>query len=320
MSDPKGIIQINERKENIDEIKEKLGRIWINIPLFIKCYFIITLILYLLNLKLKYISFYLINIPSYTIFRFQLWRLITSSFITTNILQIILAFFVWVKNASLLEISLGTIKYCLIFFVNSIGIQIINIGIISIVSTISNKMFSPEIKLQKNSGIWGIVMCEMTLLCVTNPESPMKLYLLPFTVKAKIYPAFLILIFMVSNFLEIDVEIISGIVYGLIYYFFLKTKLQIPDSFVQNIETSSLFKGLLRIKGFISISRISSGLPVSITKVSNIDTEQEKEKLKGKGVIVAGSLDNTDNVKEEEEQEKQRNETPATAEDETNLK
>ena len=320
MSDPKGIIQINERKENIDEIKEKLGRIWINIPLFIKCYFIITLILYLLNLKLKYISFYLINIPSYTIFRFQLWRLITSSFITTNILQIILAFFVWVKNASLLEISLGTIKYCLIFFVNSIGIQIINIGIISIVSTISNKMFSPEIKLQKNSGIWGIVMCEMTLLCVTNPESPMKLYLLPFTVKAKIYPAFLILIFMVSNFLEIDVEIISGIVYGLIYYFFLKTKLQIPDSFVQNIETSSLFKGLLRIKGFISISRISSGLPVYITKVSNIDTEQEKEKLKGKGVIVAGSLDNTDNVKEEEEQEKQRNETPATAEDETNLK
>ena len=320
MSDPKGIIQINERKENIDEIKEKLGRIWINIPLFIKCYFIITLILYLLNLKLKYISFYLINIPSYTIFRFQLWRLITSSFITTNILQIILAFFVWVKNSSLLEISLGTIKYCLIFFVNSIGIQIINIGIISIVSTISNKMFSPEIKLQKNSGIWGIVMCEMTLLCVTNPESPMKLYLLPFTVKAKIYPAFLILIFMVSNFLEIDVEIISGIVYGLIYYFFLKTKLQIPDSFVQNIETSSLFKRLIGIKGFISISRISSGLPVSITKVSNIDTEQEKEKLKGKGVIVAGSLDNTDNVKEEEEQEKQRNETPATAEDETNLK
>ncbi len=35
---------------------------------------------------------------------------------------------------------------------------------------------------------------------------------------------------------------------------------------------------------------------------------------------MAGSLDNTDNVKEEEEQEKQRNETPATAEDETNLK
>ena len=139
-------------------------------------------------------------------------------------------------------------------------------------------------------------------------------------VKTKIYLVFLVLIFILSNFLEIDVEIISGIIYGLIYFFLLKTKLQIPDSFVQNLETSSLFKGMLGIKGFISISHLSSGLPVSITKVSNVDNEQEKEKLKGKGVIVAGSLDNTDNVKEEDEQETQKNETPATAEDEANLK
>ena len=31
-------------------------------------------------------------------------------------------------------------------------------------------------------------------------------------------------------------------------------------------------------------------MPISITKVSTIDNEQEKEKLKGKGVVVAGSV------------------------------
>ena len=324
MNVPQEVVQINERKENLDDFKEKLGRIWINIPLFIKFYFIVTVIFYILNLKIKCISFYLINIPSYTCFHFQLWRLITSSFITTNILQIILAFFVWVKNASLLEISLGTIKYSLIFFLNSICIQIINICIISISTAINKNIFNPDLKFKKNSGIWGIVMCEMTLLCVSNPESPMKLFLLPFTVKAKIYPVFLVLIFLLSNFLEVDVEIISGIIYGLIYFFLLKSKLQIPDSFVQKLETSSIFKGLCRIKGFISITHISSGLPVSITKVSNIDNEQEKEKLKGKGVIVAGSLENTDNVKDEEEQEqeqeRQKNDIPISGEDEANLK
>ena len=45
------------------------------------------------------------------------------------------------------------------------------------------------------------------------------------------------------------------------------------------------------IKGFISVTHISNGLPISITKVSTVDNEQEKEKLKGKGVVVAGSLD-----------------------------
>lgn len=291
MNVPQEIDQSNERKEQLEDLKIKLGRIWLNIPLFIKCYFIITIILYLLSLPLKIIPFYLINNPSYTIMHFQLWRLVTSVFITTNIFQIILAFFVWVKYASLLEISLGTIKYTLIFFINSICIQLINIVIIFISSLINKKIFSTDLKGKRNSGLWGIVMCEMTLLCVSNPESPMKLLLLPFTVKAKIYPIILVLMFVLVNYLEVDVEIISGIIYGLVYFYFLKSKLQISDSFVQKLETSVLFKWMGNIKGFISVTHISNGLPISITKVSTVDNEQEKEKLKGKGVVVAGSLD-----------------------------
>ena len=291
MNVPPEIEQSNERKEQLEDFKITLGRIWLNIPLFIKCYFIITIILYLLSLPLKIIPFYLINNPSYTIMHFQLWRLVTSVFITTNIFQIILAFFVWVKYASLLEISLGTIKYTLIFFINSICIQLINIVIIFLSSLINKKIFNTELKGKRNSGLWGIVMCEMTLLCVSNPESPMKLLLLPFTVKAKIYPIILVLIFVLSNYLEVDVEIISGIIYGLVYFYFLKSKLQISDSFVQKLETSVLFKWMGNIKGFISVTHISNGMPISITKVSTVDNEQEKEKLKGKGVVVAGSLD-----------------------------
>ncbi len=134
-------------------------------------------------------------------------------------------------------------------------------------------------------------MCEMTLLCITNPESPMKLMILPFTVKAKIYPIILILIYILINFIRIDVDIISGFIYGFIYFYFLKTKLQISDIFVQNLENTDFFKSLSHIKGFISVNHISSGIPISITKVSTIDIEQEKEKLKGKGVVVEGCLE-----------------------------
>jgi len=291
-----------EAKEQLEDFKLKIGKIFSNIPLFIKCYFIITLVFYILNLKLTFISYYLINIPSFTILRFQIWRLITSVFITTNIFQIILAFFVWVKYASLLETSLGTIKYTLIFLVNTFCIQVLNLLIYPFFSLVSKKSFNTEIKSQKNSGLWGIVMCEMTLLCVSNPESPMKLLLIPYTVKAKIYPIILVLMFILVNYLEIDVEIISGVIYGFIYFYYLKTKLQISDTFVQTLETNNAFKWLSNFKGFISVTHISSGMPISITKVSSIDNEQEK--LKGKGVVVAGSVyskkeENLENENEE---------------------
>ena len=288
--------QATEAKEQIEDLKIKLSKIWFNIPLFIKCYFIITIVLYILNLKLTFISYFFINVPSYTILKFQIWRLITSVFITTNIFQIILAFFVWVKYASLLETSLGTIKYTLIFLLNTLCIQVFNIVIYSFFSLLNHKTFNSEIKLKKNSGLWGIVMCEMTLLCVSNPESPMKLLLIPYTVKAKIYPIILVLMFILVNYLEIDVEIISGVIYGFIYFYYLKTKLQISDTFVQKLEVNPALKWLINFKGFISVTHISNGMPISINKIS-IDNEQEKEKLKGKGVIIEGSVYN----KKEEE-------------------
>ena len=293
-----------EAKEQLEDLKLRLSKFWVNIPLFIKCYFIITIVFYLLNLKLTFISYYLINVPAYTILRFQIWRLITSVFITTNIFQIILAFFVWVKYATLLETSLGTIKYTLIFLVNTFCIQVFNIIIYSFFSLLNNKSFNSDIKSHKNSGLWGIVMCEMTLLCVSNPESPMKLLLIPYTVKAKIYPIILVILFILVNYLEIDVEIISGVIYGFIYYYYLKTKMQISDTFVQNLESNSTFKWLSNFKGFISVTHISSGMPISINKLSNIDNEQEKEKLKGKGVVVAGSV----YTKKEEENLENENE------------
>ena len=96
--------------------------------------------------------------------------------------------------------------------------------------------------------------------------------------------------FIVVNYLEIDVEIFSGVIYGFIYFYYLKTKLQISDTFVQKLEVHSALKWLSNFKGFISVTHISNGMPISMTKISTTDNEQEKEKLKGKGVIVAGSV------------------------------
>ena len=260
-----------QREQDISEIKSRIISIWNNIPLFIKTLLAITIIFYLINIPFHSLSLLLSNIPYYSFYKFQLWRLITSVFMTTNILKIILGLFVWVKDASNLEISLGTIKYSIIFTINTIIIQLLYGLILLFFYFITNNQKylyykTDDNNIVSNSGFWGVIMCEMTLLCISNPESPMKLLLLPFTVKSKIYPIILVVLYFFVSYCQFDLQIICGVLYGLFYYYYLKNVIQFPDSLALKIENNSCFKKLRTVPGFISVNQISSGIPISITK------------------------------------------------------
>jgi len=88
-----------------------------SIPLFIKIILCITIILYLLNPFIPFISWIFANIPYYTIIYLNIWRLITTPFITTNILSIIFSIFFWYKEAVKIEKEIGTVKYMLVFLI-----------------------------------------------------------------------------------------------------------------------------------------------------------------------------------------------------------
>ena len=100
----------NPKPGVISQIKELLS----DIPFFVRFILITNVILIIANIFTPYISFYLSNIPALTIKKYQFWRLITTTLITTNLINMILGFIVWTKDAISLEKSLGTIRY--IFF------------------------------------------------------------------------------------------------------------------------------------------------------------------------------------------------------------
>ena len=259
-------------------IPSKSPNIFSKLPLFTKYYFLITIILYILNLKLPFISYYLINIPSFTIMKFQIWRLITSVFISTNILQIILAFLVWFRYASMLEKLSGTVKYAIYFFINSICIQIIKILLFSFFSLCNLNSFTQSIKSKNNNGVGGIIMCDMILLCLCNPDSPLKLFFLRLT---KIYTIILVLMFLFANCFEIDADIISGVIHGHIYFYFLRTKLSISDSLVIKFEHHRNLNWLKNIKGFISIVNAKNEMTALINENStDLNNENTFEKSK----------------------------------------
>ena len=116
MSSLEGYTKKNDKNINL---YERIIKIWNNIPLFIKFFLIMTFIFYFLNLFTNNIAFFLSNIPYYTITKYQFWRLITTIFISTNFFKIIIGLICWVKYASSLETSMGTIKYMTIFILNT---------------------------------------------------------------------------------------------------------------------------------------------------------------------------------------------------------
>ena len=295
----------HKKSDNNLALSERLIKIWGNIPFFIKFFLFTTFLFYILNFFLKNISFYFSNIPYYTISYFQIWRLITTVFISTNLFKLFLGLFFWLKYALSLESSIGTIKYMSIFFINTFCIQII----FCILKYILMRVFKKDNNYLKtkissrgvnNFSLLGTILCELTLLCLSNPESPNKLFFGLIVIKAKFYPFLLLGFFILVDSFKIDLEILSGIFFAYIYFYFFKNILKISDNFAQKIEDNICCKNILKLNSFISVSNINNGNPLSIMNISvnqirveNSNKDNDMEELNiNKGATIKGNFEN----------------------------
>ena len=280
------------------DCKNWLNSLLDNLPFFIKWFMIITLFFFLLNFFTVYIAFYLANIPYYTIYQCQFWRLITTAFITTGLINLIFSLLIFYRYSINTEKDIGTIKYMLNFFRNCLFIQIIYSLITLLISLIIRNSILMKMKLTMggvhNDGLWPILMCEITLFCLSNPERDMRFFIFPCVFKAKYYPLILFGIFtLLSNF-NIDFEILSGIAFGFLCHYYLKNKIEFSNQFVLKLENSFLCKWMKNKKGFISISNPGSPeIPTNLEHITNSNNNNENnfKAFKGKGVTV-GSNEN----------------------------
>ena len=245
------------------EVWEKIKEILVEIPFFIRFILLVKTLLFILNIFTKYISFYLSNIPLYTIKFYQCWRLVTTSFITTNLINMLFGLIVWVKDAISLEKSIGTIRYIFIFITNSIFINLIYCSIVYLLNyitkndTILINNFYGFYKVN-NSGIWPIIICELTLLCLNNPDSKIQFLFRPCPLRAKYYPIFIILLYALINNFRLNYGIISGFIYGVIYYYLFQNRLNISDETIRKLENSFCCKCCAGFGSFVNIDNINN--------------------------------------------------------------
>ena len=298
------------------DCKEFLTGILNSMPFFVKIVVCSTIILYLINFIIPYVAYLLADIPYFTIYYFQIWRIFTTPFITTSLFSVIFSIYFWYEKASRLEKDIGTIKYIIIFFMNSFCIQIMFCILMLLLSLIIRNKAPLVMKISqgrvRNEGIWPILMCDLTLLCLSNPNEIMQFRFFPCTIKAKYYPIFLFLIFTIISGFQIDFENICGIGFGFLYHYFLRNRLKISNNFAEKLGNSCLCRWMKTKKGFIGSGGINTfanivireGNNVRNVNISNaqdnINKSREKVKqafqaFKGKGVVVGGGDNNIQN-------------------------
>ena len=287
------------------DCKEYLERLLNTMPFFIKIVVVSTIILYILNIFIPYIALFLSDIPYFTVFYCHIWRLITTPFMTTGILSIIFSLIFWFKDAVKLEKELGTVKYMLVFFMNTLCIQILYCLISLLISLIIQNTILMRMKVTpngiRNEGLWPILMCDLTLLCLNNPEEPMRFFLFPCIIKAKYYPLVLFLIFTIISGFNIDFEVLCAISFGFLYHFYLKNLLKITNNFAMKVENSFLCRWMKSKNGFVNTGGVTlpqlrnnlENVRNVVVNGNNTNPQGVFRAFRGKGVAVGGG--NTNN-------------------------
>ena len=281
-------------EQMMKDCRDSLNSIISKMPLFIKIVVFSTIIFFIINLFTPYVAFYLADIPYFTIFHLHLWRLFTTPFITTGLFSIIFSLIFWYRDAFKQEEENGTIKYMLSFFMKSFFIQILYCLLMLFISLIIQNTIMLKLKITmggvRNEGLWPILMCDLTLSCLINPEQDMKFFFFPCIIKAKFYPLILFLFFTVLSGFNIDFEILCGIGFGFLYHYKLRNKLEISNTFTLKVENSFLCRWMTNKKRFISISNSGSpDIPTNLENVTQINKIRSFAAFQGKGFTVGSS-------------------------------
>lgn len=291
------------------------------IPFFVRLYSIILISFYIISLITPIFTIYLINYPPFTILRFQIWRLITSVLISTQLLGIVFGLFFWLRSASTKEKNQSTIGYLMNFFLESFIIEVIFCLGFFIVTAIfyGGKSSFPVFVATREGGLWPILMYEMTVECLRDPDSLTRLFCFPCTFKRKYYPFILFAFFSMMEGFRIDVELLCSIIGGLLFHYYLERKIYIPILWIQKSEQNFLFRWMKNKKGFVPLSNASP--TVIINAQHSFTTNQQQQRphaqvrivqnrqsndsfiaFKGKGVKI-GSDKNSKNKKEDKKSE-----------------
>ena len=186
------------------------------------------------------------NIPFFSIFHFEVYRILMSPFVGDSIMSLIIVIMMYPAIGSRIESSLGSSAY--LTLIGTITL-LVNLGFIAIV-LFMYIVGTPTALFMGCSGFWNVLFALFTIECLQSPEQPRRMMFIPVNIPAKYMPlAFFVLISIFSGFqLSFALSILVGWAY-------MQGRLDVfkPSSYtLEEMETSGgILHSLSRYRGYV---------------------------------------------------------------------
>jgi len=183
---------------------------WAGTPFINKGLLATTTILFILNVFMKNF-FYLAmaDVPLYTIYNFQVWRIFTAFVIHQDIFQLIFCLISLIFESSRLEKLLGSVAFLFDVILKNVEIQIFYLLIMYLLHFADVRFL-----VFPSAGLWDLVMVYITIRSASNPEQPTQFLCLPIVIKSKYYPFLIILLFSLISMMPFS--LIAAMIVGYI--------------------------------------------------------------------------------------------------------
>lgn len=186
------------------------------------------------------------NLTYFTVFRYEIYRVLVSPLVGNSIFMIILIALFFPTMGGKMESSCGSSKFLYLMFLIS---MLTNLSFCLICSILSVSGM-PEALFWNCSGFWLILFSLITIECLLVPDQPRRIMFIPLEIPSKYYPLILYAFFSLFSGPELSFAISIGI--GYLYMKGYLDKLMISSYYFENMESpSGIFHSISRTRGWV---------------------------------------------------------------------
>ena len=188
----------------------------------------------------------LANIPYFSLFYFEIYRLVLSPLVGNSILNVIIIMLFYPTMGARMENSIGSTNFVALLGMISISTNILFV-IICLLLYFSGYT---EAILWPCMGFWDIIFGLITIECLALPDLPRQLMFIPVNIPSKYFPLVLYAFFAIFNGPSMDfaLSILVGAAYSKGYL----DKLKLSAAYVDSMESGSgSLHSLSRQRGWV---------------------------------------------------------------------
>jgi hypothetical protein len=235
------------------------------------------------------------NVPYFTIFNYEIYRILFSPFVGNSLFQVILIAMFFPAMGSKMEWSLGSTGFIVLIGTCSLLTNIL----FDIVCILLSLLGTPEAIFSQCFGFWLIIFSLITIESMLTPDAPRRMMFIPVDIPSKYFPLALYVLFSLFSGPQLGYAI--SIAIGYLYSIGKLDRLKPSSSYLDSMEINGMLHSVSRQQGWV-LTGLAQGndawIPVNQSEAQEENQPQQSTSTSGGSYGTNRGDENTANTKQ----------------------